>query len=166
MISILLAISLVLSGCCVKQRTLSENATAANFQGESSEMPEIFESTEAESNASEDSEYMPLSLEQKWQDFRKRSSISRPEDLLYYAEELYDSMGSHDVIRRMELAFFISQVYKRKGNTDKAKIFSQHYLEHLQAQKGGKSFKSHQSNQSAVKEIMKKIKEKEIDLDE
>jgi len=166
MIAILLAISLILCGCCVKERTLTHVPVSENFQSESPELPETLESLEQENKSVMDSEYTPLSLEQKWEDFRKRSSISQPEDLLYYAEELYDAMGPDDVIRRMELAFFISQVYRRKGNTDKAKIFSQHYLDHLQVQKGGKSFKSHQSNKYAVQKIMKKIKDKEIDLDE
>lgn len=158
MFQILLIISTILSGCCAKHKSVTEENSLPVVNIEQTQaLLESVDSVEDSSIVSEDDSYKPRTYEEKWIDFKQRLASSQAEELVYYAEELYDALAPGDVVRRMELAFFIAQAYRKKGNSDKAKIFSQYYLDHLKIQQGGKSFRAHQENQSAVKKIMTKI---------
>ena len=96
---------------------------------------------------------------------QKRSKFSKPENLLYLVEDLYD-IEPRDNKRRMELSFFISQIYRKKGNKEKAKLYSEYFLNHLKSQQGGAAFKAHLTEKSAIKSIMDQINRKGMGLDE
>tara|TARA_Y100000589_G_C27029509_1_gene578372 strand:- start:353 stop:871 length:519 start_codon:yes stop_codon:yes gene_type:complete len=172
MLRILLILVVALAGCCSEKNSTLKEFSADNSEfnettviNNSSESEEV-EPKDSELKDSELAEYTSRTLDEKWLDFKKRSKFSQPENLLYFAEELYDAFEANHNVRRMELSFFIAQIYREKGNREKAKIYSEYYLNHLKSQKGGASFKAHQTEKSAIKSIMDEINRKGMGLDE
>ena len=163
----LIVILLFLSGCCSQDKsTLPPLVNEGVEIIELESIEDINEPLEPEVEVLNTDTYTPRTIEEKWLDFKKRSKFSKPENLLYFAEELHDAFEPSDNKRRMELSFFISQVYRSKGNQEKAKLYSEYFLNHLKSQQGGAAFKTHQSEKSAIQSMMKKINRKEMGFDE
>tara|TARA_Y100000589_G_scaffold229774_1_gene217180 strand:+ start:708 stop:1274 length:567 start_codon:yes stop_codon:yes gene_type:complete len=167
MLRILYVLIVLLAGCCSEKNSTFNQISEENLEfNESTIASSSSESELEEQDVLEVDDYSPRTLEEKWLDFKKRSKFSPPENLLYLAEELYDGFESGNNIRRMELSFFISQIYRNKGNQEKAKLYSEYYLNHLKSQQGGASFKAHQTEKSAVKSIMDKMHREGMGFDE
>ena len=110
MIRILLILLMSLAGCCSEKSSTLKEFSADNSEfNETAVINDSSESEEVELKDSELAEYTPRTLDEKWLDFKKRSKFSQPENLLYFAEELYDAFEPNHNIRRMELSFFIAQ---------------------------------------------------------
>ena len=163
----LIVIVVILSGCCSQEKsTLKPSVIEGVKISDLDPIEDINEPTESEIVLLETDEYTPRTIEEKWLDFKKRSKFSKPENLLYFAEDLYDALEPRDNKRRLELSFFISQIYRKKGNQEKAKLYSEYFLNHLKSQQGGAAFKAHLTEKSAIKSIMDQINRKGMGLDE
>ena len=163
----LIIIVVMLSGCCSQEKSALQSPANEGVEIiELESIEHINEPLEPEVEVLDTDEYTPRTIEEKWLDFKKRSKYSKPENLLYFAEELYDAFDPSENKRRMELSFFISQVYRNKGNREKAKLYSEYFLNHLKSQQGGAAFKAHHTEKSAIKSIMNQINRKGMGLDE
>ena len=163
----LIVIVVILSGCCSQEKsTLQPSVIEGVKITDLDSIEDITEPAKSEIEVLETDEYTPRTIEEKWLDFKKRSKFSKPENLLYFAEDLYDALEPRDNKRRMELSFFISQIYRKKGNQEKAKLYSEYFLNHLKSQQGGAAFKAHLTEKSAIKSIMDQINRKGMGLDE
>ena len=167
MLRTLIVIAVILSGCCTEQKSALQSSAIEAVEVVDLESDEyINEPIESEIEIPDAEEFVPRTIEEKWLDFKQRSKFSRSENVLYFAEELYDAFEPRDNQRKMELSFFISQVYREKGNKEKAKLYSQYFLNHLKSQQGGAAFKAHHTEKSAIKSMMDHINRKGMGLDE
>ena len=106
MLPILIVIAVILSGCCTEQKSTLQSSAIEGVEVVDLESDEyINEPTESEIEIPDAEVFVPRTIEEKWLDFKQRSKFSRPENLLYFAEELYDAFEPRDNQRKMELSF-------------------------------------------------------------
>jgi hypothetical protein len=129
---------LFLAGCCQKQT--SSHGSIGVPKAEFSETPteKLVPVEKDELKAS-----TPSTFGEKWEDFRRRLRHSSPRDLTFYAEELFDLAPSEARKKRLELSFFLMQVYKQRGDLGKSGEYGAHYRRILKAITGGSGFQEH-----------------------
>ena len=89
MLRILIVIAVILSGCCTEQKSALQSSSIEGVEVVDLESDEYFnEPVESELEIPDAEEFVPRTIEEKWLDFKQRSKFSRPENLLYFAEEL------------------------------------------------------------------------------
>ena len=153
----LIVIVVILSGCCSQEKsTLKPSVIEGVKISDLDPIEDINEPTESEIVLLETDEYTPRTIEEKWLDFKKRSKFSKPENLLYFAEDLYDALEPRDNKRRMELSFYFADLSKKEIKKSKIVfgIFSKSFKIN-----GGAAFGSF-TEKSAIKSIMDQINRK------
>jgi hypothetical protein len=84
------------------------------------------------------------SYEENWEKFKSQLGFRSPEDLAYLAESVLMKTPRTELKRRMELNFFLAEVFKKKGDTQKSQEYSAAYQELMKQVTNGAEFREHQ----------------------
>jgi hypothetical protein len=112
---------LFFSGCCKSSQPPEPSSKTPVQQVKIVEENEVVAAPEEEV----DDAYVPMTFEDKLEDFRKRLEWTSAQDMIFYAEDLFDKAPDTRPTVKMELSFFLAQQYKKKGNKEKATYFSE-----------------------------------------
>lgn len=139
----LLSVLLCLGGCCNRDLKTGNSHLhqSTNLQSAGSVDEQVESTTTQKAQAEGPSSVR--SFEERWEDFKSRLKFTPPTDLVYFAEGLFDEAPREDRKRRMELAFFLLEVYQKRGDHQKAREYSKEYENLLQATMGGIDFRKH-----------------------
>ena len=106
--------------------------------------------------------YLPMTFDDKWEDFKSRSKYKDMTDLVHQAQDLYDQVPPKAMDKKIKLSFFLSQAYKKKGNMDKAREYSEAFMKFSKTMMGGRNFQGHNNFRNDLKEFKARWKEEGV----
>lgn len=84
-------------------------------------------------------------LEEKWDDFKHKTSYKTKDEMIFFAEDIFHQVSSKDIEKKMQLSFYLMEAYQKRKDNDNAKKYAEHYKSFFKLKTGGKAFQKHQS---------------------
>ncbi|MCO4783559.1 MAG: hypothetical protein KC646_14630 [Candidatus Cloacimonetes bacterium] len=84
-------------------------------------------------------------LEEKWDDFKYKTSYKTKDEMIFFAEDIFHQIPSKDIEKKMQLSFYLMEAYQKRKDNDNAKKYAEHYKNFFKLKTGGKAFQKHQS---------------------
>lgn len=161
---LILILGLSLGGCCSDRSSPGTSQVSTDSQDfteveEESEELDEFEDLSVDVSEDEASSYS-MTIDEKFEQFREKLEYTQDVDLVHYARDLYNQLPLNDTKKRLELSFFLSQAYKKRGEMDEASQYSKEFESMIKANTGGKAFREHQQMKKST-EIMSRQWEEE-----
>lgn len=162
---VLLILCLALGGCCSSgsgREAPQISIENQDLTGVGEDTQELDELEELSSEVPEDevSSYT-MTTDEKFEQFRLKLEYSQDVDLVHYARDLYNQLPLNDKKRRLELSFFLSRAYKKRGEMDEASQYSKEFESLIKANTGGKAFREHQQMKKSTEKMSRQWEEEQ-----
>ena len=86
-----------------------------------------------------------LTFDEKWNNFKYRTSYRTKDEMIFLAEDIYHQVPSKDIEKKMQLSFYLMEAYQKRKDNNNAKKYAEHYKSFFKLNTGGKAFQKHQS---------------------
>ncbi|PCJ20358.1 MAG: hypothetical protein COB02_04810 [Candidatus Cloacimonadota bacterium] len=84
-------------------------------------------------------------FEEKWDDFKYKTSYRSKDEMVFFAENIFQQLPAKDIERKMQISFYLMEAFQKRKDNENAKKYADHYKTFFQLKTGGKAFQKHQS---------------------